>query len=245
MTPYKDLPWDHIHDFLLCSGNIHDPKRYCEHIIRSLYSLIPYDQARLLYMDGSGHLKDVTLLGVEQWWWEAYVNYYSKVDNHRYYMSGKSGRKISVYDWSRLNGEFVRDYVRPQGLKHSMGFGFTDGKGRVRCIFSLDRTSFGRYTDKERTVMDVLHTHLDNLYVNMMLSVDKKDPDTKNPLYELLTPRERELAGLLCEGKAPAEIADILCISITTVYRHLTNMHAKLDVSSRQELILRLMNEMQ
>ena len=40
----------------------------------------------------------------------------------------------------------------------------------------------------------------------------------------------------------PSRISAHLCLSRSTVYRHVANMHAKLGVSNRQELILKLLD---
>jgi DNA-binding NarL/FixJ family response regulator len=52
------------------------------------------------------------------------------------------------------------------------------------------------------------------------------------PLPEL-TPREREVLGLVAEGLTNRQIADRLVVSEHTVHRHLTNLMRKLGVTSR------------
>lgn len=52
-----------------------------------------------------------------------------------------------------------------------------------------------------------------------------------------LTPRERELCGLLVEGRTHADIAKRLFISEKTVRNHASNIYTKVGVSSRMELI--------
>lgn len=55
-----------------------------------------------------------------------------------------------------------------------------------------------------------------------------------------LTPRERQVASWLCEGKTNAEIALILGISAGTIKRHLENIYDKLHVPNRTSAILKL-----
>lgn len=52
-----------------------------------------------------------------------------------------------------------------------------------------------------------------------------------------LTPKERELAKLLCEGLSNKTIAKILHVSVYTVNTHLRNLYTKLKISTRAELI--------
>jgi pimeloyl-ACP methyl ester carboxylesterase/DNA-binding CsgD family transcriptional regulator len=52
----------------------------------------------------------------------------------------------------------------------------------------------------------------------------------------VLTPREREVASLIAEGRSNREIGDALAISISTVERHVANMLLKLGFRSRAQV---------
>jgi len=52
-----------------------------------------------------------------------------------------------------------------------------------------------------------------------------------------LTPREREILGLVVQGATNAEIAQRLFISVNTVTRHLTHIYAKTGTSRRAEAV--------
>jgi DNA-binding NarL/FixJ family response regulator len=53
------------------------------------------------------------------------------------------------------------------------------------------------------------------------------------PVGENLTPREREVLGLLARGYLYKEIADALKISMPTVSTHIRRIYDKLHVNSR------------
>jgi len=53
-----------------------------------------------------------------------------------------------------------------------------------------------------------------------------------------LSPREREVVQLVCEGKASKEIATMLNMSLATAETHRTNIFRKLDLHSIAELVL-------
>jgi len=55
-----------------------------------------------------------------------------------------------------------------------------------------------------------------------------------------LSPREREVAGLVAEGLSNREIAEALVVSPKTVERHLTNVLAKVGLRNRTELATRV-----
>jgi len=58
----------------------------------------------------------------------------------------------------------------------------------------------------------------------------------------MLTKQERKVAELISSGKSNKEIADQLFISLSTVKTHVGNIHSKLNVSNREELIQKLQN---
>jgi two-component system response regulator NreC len=52
-----------------------------------------------------------------------------------------------------------------------------------------------------------------------------------------LSPREKEILVLMCEGYSTNEIAANLVVSPSTIHSHRSNLMAKLGLSSRRELI--------
>ena len=52
-----------------------------------------------------------------------------------------------------------------------------------------------------------------------------------------LTPREKEILGLLAEGYSSKEVADRLVVSASTIHSHRSNLMKKLHLSSRHDLI--------
>jgi len=60
------------------------------------------------------------------------------------------------------------------------------------------------------------------------------------PGLDELSPREREIAALVAEGRSNREIGEALVVSPKTVERHLTNVLAKLGLRNRTELATRV-----
>lgn len=56
--------------------------------------------------------------------------------------------------------------------------------------------------------------------------------------YEALSEREREVFQLVAEGKSNKRVAELLCISPTTVETHRSHILQKLDLHSTAELVL-------
>jgi DNA-binding NarL/FixJ family response regulator len=59
-----------------------------------------------------------------------------------------------------------------------------------------------------------------------------------------LSPREADIALLVCKGFTDPEIADLLKIAFSTVRTHLKHLFSKLDVTNRAELIFALMEDL-
>lgn len=66
------------------------------------------------------------------------------------------------------------------------------------------------------------------------------DADARRaPLFPELTDRERELLGLIAQGRTNAEIARDLVLSLKTVQNHVSNICHKLQVVDRTQAVLR------
>ncbi len=66
----------------------------------------------------------------------------------------------------------------------------------------------------------------------------RKAPNADALRIGSLTPREREVIGLVCEGLKNKEIMHRLRISLATVAHHLTSIYRKLEVSDRTSLVI-------
>lgn len=67
---------------------------------------------------------------------------------------------------------------------------------------------------------------------------DNKHKEASFHKLDVLSPREKEVALLLVEGKSHVEIAEILSITIRTIKAHSTSIYGKLDVKDRLALSL-------
>ena len=258
MNTASNLPWIEMNNFLIDVGSVRNPKQLCVQIVKKIYSLIPYDQARIYFIDSLGKVYDEVLIGVDKRWSEVYLEYYSKYDNGRYAIPTRNhsiptqagaGRYAmpklegGVYDWTEYskNNKFFTEYIKPQGLKHSAGFGLHSADDLTKSVYVLDRTSHTGYSNTEIEILKRIQPNLDNLHRNLFVQELKDTLIQNQKAYNTLTKRELEIAELLCKGLTPHRISKMLSVSQSTVYRHLANIHEKLNVSNRQELILKLL----
>jgi DNA-binding NarL/FixJ family response regulator len=60
----------------------------------------------------------------------------------------------------------------------------------------------------------------------------------KADIFPELTKREREVLGLIAQGKGNEEIAHVLSLSVKTVRNHTSNIFNKLQVATRAQAIV-------
>jgi RNA polymerase sigma factor (sigma-70 family) len=65
----------------------------------------------------------------------------------------------------------------------------------------------------------------------------KKNKSSQEELYSQLSNREREVFQMIAEGRSTKEIADILCVSQSTVKTHRANIMEKLQIENLTQLI--------
>jgi DNA-binding CsgD family transcriptional regulator len=237
-----------MNDFILGAGKYDKPKDLYAYILKNIASFIPYDQCRANLINDNGIIYDELLIGVNKRWPLYYREHYSSL--YSYLTFTKNGgcttpKALDVRNWADSeNNEFIQEYIKPQGLKYSLGFDLRDNNGFTKCIFSLDRLNYNRFTEKEIDIIYLLRMHLNNLHKNLFIHL-KSEGNYKSKVRtsDSLTKCETEIGELICRGVKPVNISKMLCLSKSTVYRHIANMHSKLNVSSCQELILKIMSE--
>ena len=244
-TEHSNLPWEDINNFLIELESIRDGRIFYEILLNNLCQLIPYDQARIYVLNRNGKIVDAVIIKVDQWWSDAYIQYYSKMIKNitpkidRMDKDDYPYQKYRIVSWKDLDaGEFIVDYIEPQGIKYSLCFDLENLYYVVNC--GLDRTGGKNFSKGETNILDIITPHLKNLYQNLSYYESCHQSINKN-LDQILTPREKEIADLLIKGLTPSNIGEDLFISQSTVYRHIANIHSKLNVSNRQELMLKLM----
>jgi RNA polymerase sigma factor (sigma-70 family) len=71
-----------------------------------------------------------------------------------------------------------------------------------------------------------------------VLNKREKTSDTGKPKVEEMTPRDRQILELVCEGMRNKQIATRLNVSETTVSRQVTALSRKLEVEDRTSLVI-------
>lgn len=249
MKSSSSLPWKKLYELVLACGNVRDPRAFTIQVLFRIKDICPFDQGLIFFVDGRGKIANHYLLDVDECWCNAYREIYVKDDPHFAQLKGLrevAGQPlVRVTNWQQEPpGHFVINYIVPMQLKFSLGFCFFDPNGLPCVIFALDRMKeHGTiFSEDEVSAVAAAVLQLNNLYKNLlfrpaeMQSVGGIDWDSTE-----LTPREAEIAKLLCQGISPANISKSLFVSQSTTYKHIAHIYDKMHVSSRQQLLVKLL----
>jgi DNA-binding CsgD family transcriptional regulator len=129
----------------------------------------------------------------------------------------------------RHNTGMYIDYERYWGVEHEIKVVLPAGPGRtLRLMFS--RGSGSDFSERDRTLLALLRPHLQAAYVaceRLRLGVAP------------LTTRQREILQYVAAGMGNRQIARRLGLSDATVRKHLENIFARLQVTSRTAAVKR------
>lgn len=243
------FPWRKLYDFCLHCGSIHNQRQFPIEIMTTLQDYCNFDKGLIYFFDSNGKVFDQFLFHTDSHWSTLYLEYYSKMpENKRYsiytpYINDSEHTLISLISWKDESViDFIPDFIRPRGLTYSLGYAFQDLNGHLRVLSCLDKTSNEIFQPSEIEFMNLAVPLLNNMYKNFF-SYQMQDRDISKIDWKstMLTPREIEIATLLCNGMSPAHISRTLCVTRATVQKHISHIYAKLHVSSQRELLARLL----
>ena len=252
MARQTPFPWGQCSDFILRCGDIHEPYRFCVNVIESLREIVPYDQAVLLMLDGNRKLARTHFVGFTDRWKKMYLDYYSRMSGGDFSLdrdvSEMDGRgRAELIDWHAMSGlqnDFMRNYIRPRRLSQTLSLTLFDLKGGPASSIALDKLVDGTFSERDFEVVRLITAHLNNLYKNLFARPVKQVRIWDGIVgIEDLTPREREVLDLLCQGVKPVYIARELRISVGTANKHIAHIYQKLGVNSKQELLVKLLGK--
>lgn len=157
------------------------------------------------------------------------------------------------YDWNQhrlgpvswkeyADTEYDCDFNIPLDIGHSLGFGFYDHVIRREIILCVHRPRGDPgFSESDVDVVDRIRPLVERLFhlmrsdeaAEMQLFDQVAFPDSAGKL----SPREAEIARLLCTRLTFKRIAEHLQISPRTVERHALHIYQKLQLSGRNELV--------
>ena len=155
--------------------------------------------------------------------------------------------------------EYFRSYYIRTGLSEEIGF-FVSLPDDVHAVVSLMRAGHRQsFSEKEmnglRKVEPFVRATAEYHWQNLGARFSDGNPDPEHQILEryidytfrtfgrsLLSPREREVVGLVLRGHSSDSISKVLGISPGTVKVHRKNIYAKLGIMSQSELFSIFLN---
>ncbi|WP_410673651.1 response regulator transcription factor [Amycolatopsis sp. cmx-4-68] len=153
---------------------------------------------------------------------------------------GTSAALSDLADRRTLRGlPLYTDFYRPRGTVDQL-LCVVQVDHRHGRVLTLSRSRPG-FAARDRELVDLLAPHLAQAFAR-----EEQPPVGAAPRVatELLTAREREVAGLVARAATDREIARRLGISPRTVQKHLQQSYRKLGLTSRAELMVHLAGPM-
>lgn len=202
--------YNRLNRFILSCGSIHNERDFTTGIVSNLNELLQFDKARIYYLNENGTIVDQYLDRTKKSDVDAYFNYYSTLsDNYdirkiiQSWPEDKMYREdfsVPIRNWiCAKNDSFICEYVRPLGLRHSLGFVLYDSDGSPRALFMIDKCSSPAFSYEGLAILAMALPHLNNLHKNFFHS--HHEPERLQQICQGedgLTNRELEIARLLC-----------------------------------------------
>jgi DNA-binding CsgD family transcriptional regulator len=232
----EQVPWRRIAAFLESIETERTPEELARRTLESLELVIPFDRAFILETGATnpGRATFHKHSNSSEPIFGEYMRHYQFVDPM---IRVLQQTRLGFVDWKRFKeDEFSRDFIPRTGA--SMGFGMSNRCQGGKTSFTLiaGRFAGSDFTDLEKLTVSALFPHLHNLYAAAMDPAGFRARKLQDAFrIAELTPREEEVALLLCQGLAVSEIAESLFVSRKTVAKHLEHVYAKLGVRGKRQ----------
>lgn len=246
------MDWEKLYRFIVECGKVHDPYRFTIKIVNGLKDFMDFDSAMVFFLDGNRNIVDQYLDNFNANWIKIYLDYYSKMEDvaPRFGLNveadeSDSGPFISYIRWNEMPmTEFIRDYIQENRIHESLAFVLYDLNRQPRSVFNFDMKGSKVFRTEDVELLYTLVPALNNLHKNFYVKIPGGFRHG-NPLYAdaALTDREVEIVDLICQGVSPANISKILHIAQSTTYKHIAHIYEKFHVTSRQALLVKLLNQ--
>ncbi len=188
---------------------------------------------------------NIVSVGEEARYLDEYLS--GKYDHDPYFQYWDSFKRTSVFrdtdmmpESYRMNTPMYRDIYAKQGVHYALRI-YSAHEGRIIGNISCFRPKpQGDFSDNEVEIARVLAPHIAQKLAFLLQQEPAKafvaDSVKAFDKYRL-TPKEREVVGMVLNDMTDGEIADALSISRATLKTHIYNIYRKTGVKNRVQLI--------
>lgn len=246
----QNVQWEALYNFIVDCGKVHDPYRFTVKIVGGLEPFLKFDDAVVLFLDGNRNIVDQYLDHFDKNWFHIFIEYYARQNISPYFGMNTDAAEsdqhpfVNVLNWDEVPySDFVRDYIRENHLSESLSFVLYDLNALPRTVVVFDLKDGKHFSERAINIVKLLVPALNNLHKNFYVKIPGGFRHS-NPLWNdaQLTDRETEIVDLICQGVSPNNISKILHIATSTTYKHIAHIYEKFHVSSKQELLVKLLN---
>lgn len=142
----------------------------------------------------------------------------------------------------RESSEFMRKWMRPNGLFYSIGMTIAASGCPYANIFLFRSQEEEDFSDVDVEMLSVLNEHLCIRYRRELPHghADKVVSSSANPLAQRyhLTPKESDVLACIADGRTRASIPAHLFISENTFKKHLANIYKKTGATRYEDLVI-------
>lgn len=140
----------------------------------------------------------------------------------------------------RKSSRIYRDIYEPEDSIYILRLLFACHGESIGEASLFKSSAQGDFSVRDVHIANLLAPHI-ALKLSDLLKREKEDSEKRddcNLLCEYnLTQREEQIIQLIVEGQQELAIANSLCISLSTVKKHVYNAYRKLDVGNRAQLL--------
>lgn len=246
----NESEWNAINNILLDLYTVNDMKQLSNKVLHVLRLVIPFSKGYFALLDENGRVDNGNSVfdGFDVQAEKEYKEKYFDFDYKKHIFDLK--KQTAVFqnpqmfdDEVRKNAGFYKEFLHSEDIPYEAGIGIIEN-GKIRGILNLFRgAGLGDFSEKNVYVLNILKRHLENIVRNVYL-IDTQNFDVvSSKCFDsavsdfALSEREAEILRLIADGKSNAEICSGLCVSISTVKKHVYNIFNKAGVNSRTQLL--------
>lgn len=137
----------------------------------------------------------------------------------------------------RANSRYYKECLEKLGLIYACGVVIAINQRTIAAMALYHDRDAGDFSDDDLFVLNYLLPHLEfafEPYYSQLLLQNTPSYLLKTQYH--LTDREIEIIRLILEGDSNGEIAEKLFVQTNTIKKHIYNIYAKFDISSRTQL---------
>jgi DNA-binding CsgD family transcriptional regulator len=243
------IPWPAVNAFVEEIGAAGDDTELLRTAMRGLDRLVGMDLPCVFALiNPEGRLvPERTLVASRIWFTRFRDHYWNRLPD----TGTGPGRNTRAVDWARhQDTEYGADFMRPQGIRYSLGIVNIGGApGGWTGTLALDRSyASAAFSERDQDIVEAVQPHLSNFYRLHLRHALREAELAPAAIAERerrriqaergVTDREWEVVGGVLRGMPNQAIAEALGISERTVEAHCVHVYTKLGVRNRRELLL-------